>query len=536
MASISRILPNERGRFFLLAFLFFVNAMILESNEVVATSGFISNVGVPQILVVWAIDMTIIILTSGVYSLFVDRTKRGRLAVILYFLFFLVYLGLYGLFNTSEGMVGYGILLVINDQQWLLFPLVIWALANDMFQISEAKRLFPILGIAAFTGGIAGNAIAASVAQISGASYRLLLFSAVLILISGIILMLSLNRMKVTNRPAGDREGILDSLREGLGFVREVPIFRYLTLAMILLGIGLNAIEFDFLSNVSQQFTSGEDIQTFYGVFKIAVAIALLILQLFVASRLLNRIGFKNIFTVFPTAMIAGLTLAFFFPSILGVVVGNYIVRVTKVGIDEPSIKAFQGLVPDERRGRVSAFMDGYLYPLGSILSCILVGSTMIAVANNTLTQQSARSIYLGVAIFAAVIALISASRINSQYDKSMLNWRLKRRRRTSTVTDKAFAGASSVNIPVVTTKPRRSTPLLDSLIEDSESSFDRVAIASATAERKPQTEFTTDGLDDLLSDLPLKRRKLPDFSSPTVIDEASKDSTDDQAQPSEPN
>jgi hypothetical protein len=34
---------------------------------------------------VWALDMTIIILTSGVYSLFVDRMPRARLAVFVFF-------------------------------------------------------------------------------------------------------------------------------------------------------------------------------------------------------------------------------------------------------------------------------------------------------------------------------------------------------------------------------------------------------------------------------------------------------------------
>ncbi|MBE2184783.1 MAG: hypothetical protein IAE89_15240, partial [Anaerolineae bacterium] len=247
MTLLNRIMPEERGRFLLLAVLFFLNSMILESNEVVATSGFISSIGVSQIVLVWAIDMAIVIVTSGIYSLFVDRTRRGRLAVIVYFVFVVIYLGLFGLFTTEQGAFGYGVLLVVNDQQWLLFPLLIWALANDMFSVAAAKRLFPLLGIAIFTGGIVGNGIAAGMAQIAGTSYRLLLFNVVVLLGAGTLLMLSMNRVNVSSRQARVGEKLFDSLREGIEFIREVPIFRYLTLAMILLGIGLNAIEFDFL-------------------------------------------------------------------------------------------------------------------------------------------------------------------------------------------------------------------------------------------------------------------------------------------------
>jgi len=52
MTLLNRIMPDERGRFLLLAVLFFLNSMILESNEVVATSGFISSIGVSQIVLV----------------------------------------------------------------------------------------------------------------------------------------------------------------------------------------------------------------------------------------------------------------------------------------------------------------------------------------------------------------------------------------------------------------------------------------------------------------------------------------------------
>lgn len=494
-----RVLRTERRRFFLLAFLFFINAIVLESNEVVATSGFISTIGVPQIVVVWAIDMSIIILTSGIYSLFVDRTQRGRLAVILYILFAVVYLALYGVFSSGITNTAYGILLVITDQQWLLFPLVIWALANDMFSLSEAKRLFPLLGMAAFTGGILGNLLAATIIRVLAANFQLLILNAGLIAAAGLVLLFTLRTIPVSNRRSREGERVLDSLREGIGFVKDVPIFRFLTLAMILLGVGLNAIEFDFLYKVSTTFTSTADIQTFYGVFKVAVAVALLLLQGFVASWLLTKLGFRHIFVSLPTAMLSGLSLALLFPSLLGVVIGNYLVRVTKLGIDEASLRAFQGLVPDERRGRVSAFMDGYLYPFGSILSCFLVGATMLAVGAGLITFDVARAIYLGIAIFAALIALISASRIALEYDTSMLNWRLKRRRRDS---------ASSLEQAGPTR--RRSTELLDALIESPPSETLVPAVAPA-GDPLPNAPTSTDaGIDSLLAGLPRRNRGTP--------------------------
>ncbi len=436
MFKLLKIGSAERSRFLLLAFLLFFNAMILELNEVVATSGFVSNIGARELLIVWAIDMAIIIVTSGVYTLFVDRTRRGSLALILYGCFCIFYFTAYFLFISGHASdVLYGILLVVNDQQYLVLPLTVWTLANDIFSIAEAKRLFPILGIAAFVGGMSGNAISAGLAQTIEASYQLLLLSGVVILLCGAVLFLFLRRIPV-GKVQRKREGetFFDALKEGVGFVKDVPIFRFLTFAMILLGISLNAIEFDFLLNISTTYTNVNDLQAFYGTFKLMVAISLFIIQGLIASRLLNRMGFKYIFLILPVMMCIALSIAFFSPGVVGVIIGNYLVRISKVGIDEPSGKAFQGLVPDERRGRVSAFMDGYLYPFGSILGCIIIGITMFVLSPNIVSIETARAIYLGIAISTAVIAFILILQIRTHYDTSLLNWRLKRRKRASSL------------------------------------------------------------------------------------------------------
>lgn len=439
MALLSRIQAGERGRFAVLALLLFVNALALESNEVVATSGFISSIGVNQIVLIWALDMTIIVLTSGVYSLFVDRTRRPRLAVMLFTGFAMVYAALYGLFLVSRSPVTYALLLVINDQQWLLFPLVVWALANDMFAVASAKRLFPLLGIAAFTGGIIGNVTAAAMAQFFGANFSLLLFNALLLFTTGAILYFVLKRVKVTVRQSSERESALDALQEGLGFVREVPVFRYLTITMIMLGIGLNAIEFDFLNKVASSTTVASDLQTFYGGFKVAVAIGLLVAQAAISPWLLNRLGFKHVFMVMPAMMLVGLALAALGPGLIGAVLGNYLVRVSKVGVDEPSSRAFQGLVPDERRGRVSAFLEGYLYPVGSIVGSVTIAVLLGVASAGTIPGASVRTIYLALALGAAGVALLAASRIRHDYDRSMLNWRLQRRKRGSALANLEF-------------------------------------------------------------------------------------------------
>ena len=441
MPSISRVLPNERVRFVVLALLLFMNSLILESNEVVATSGFITHVGPEQILWLWAIDMLIVILASGTYSLFIDRTKRQELASYLFVGFSLAYVVLYLLFFFhAPDVLSYPLLTVVNDQQWLLFPLMIWALANDLFSVSEAKRLFPLLGIAAFAGGISGNALTAGVANaLAGTSLggvQLLLFNASLLMAMAIILPQVLRRTEFTVHQSRQNERVLDTLREGLAFVREVPSYRYLTLAMILLGVGLNVVEYQLAVTAAHSYSQVAALATFLATLRAVRIVLMLLVQGMVAGWLLKRLEFRSIFAVMPIALLSGLLLALICPFLLGVAIADSMARITLQGVDEPSRRAFLGLVPDERRGRVSVFLEGYLYPAGSILSCGLIGIILFSVSQHLLSAQIGRALYFLVACACAGTALWAITRFRAHYDASMLNWRLRRRQRRSALAD----------------------------------------------------------------------------------------------------
>ncbi len=439
MAILPRILPEERPRFVVLAALLFVNAIVLESNEVVATSGFVSRVGVEGIPWVWAADMIVVMLASGAYSLVVDRTRRHRLGIWILSAFSLLYLVLYVLFKVGiPDWIPYSLLTVLNDQQWMLLPMLFWALANDVFSTSEAKRLFPVLAMAGFSGGVVGDALTAVIARWTSdgerGSIQLLLWNAVLLILASGILTLGQRRIQFTTRQSRAGETVRDTLEEGFAFVREVPAYRYLAIAMVLLAIGLNVVEYRFIVVAAESYAPTTSLETFYAIVR-ALRIALMVLiQGVAAGWLLKRFGFESVFGVMPVALLVGLVVAFFWPAVVGLVIASYLSRTVLEGVDEPSRRAFVGLVPDERRGRVSAFMDGYLYPFGSILSNCLIGLTLIAVERQLIPVEGGRLLYFAVAVISGGAALYCIVQFRASYETSMLNWRLKRRHRGSSL------------------------------------------------------------------------------------------------------
>src|SRR5438105_1618193 len=95
------VLPGERSRVVLIALLLAVCMLAQASNDIVATMGFVSNVGAAKILLIWAADALIVILSSGLYALVVDRMHRRRLAVGLFLAFAAAYVAMFLLFASG---------------------------------------------------------------------------------------------------------------------------------------------------------------------------------------------------------------------------------------------------------------------------------------------------------------------------------------------------------------------------------------------------------------------------------------------------
>jgi ATP:ADP antiporter, AAA family len=439
MRLLPRLRPEERPKFALLGAILFVNGVVLESNEVVATSGFVSRVGVEGLPWVWAADMLVVMLTAGAYSLVVDRARRPRLATALLLAFAGSYFGLYGLFRAgAPDWIPYSLLTILNDQQWIVLPMLLWAMGNDVFTTASAKSLFPLLAMVGFAGGVIGNGITAVAAtwfsEGTRGSVDLLLLNGGLLVSAAGVLAWSQTQVEFRAHRSRQDGSVIDRLREGAEFVREVPSYRYLAAAMALLAIGLNVVEYQFVVTAAQAYTSTSSLETFYAGIRAARIALMVVVQGVAAGWLLKVLGFERVFAVVPLALLVGLSVAFFWPVLVGLVVAQYTVRVAVEGVDEPSRRAFLGMVPDERRGRVSAFMDGYPYPAGSAVSCGIIGLAVAAAGQGLLSPESAREIYFGAAAVSLLAAGIAIARFHSTYAASMLNWRLRRRQRESRI------------------------------------------------------------------------------------------------------
>lgn len=430
--------PEEFSLAFALWLLLALNTMVLELSDVVATAGFVSNVGVKQVPWLWLVTTTITVFAAGGYAMLVDRFPRLRFISWMLISLAIFYLLLQLLFTLgAPDWLTFPALYILADQQWALMPLAFWALANDVYAVAEAKRLYPLIGSGAVVGSLAGNSLAAAMGMVmaQGMVSRSVLFSlaAGLLILGLLILRLSFRKRTVRARQSRQEDtNLRETLTIGLDYFTNVPLLKAVAVVMLLTGVGLALIEYHFLFSIEQGFSGDLQFQTFLGAYKTVQTIGLLLFQWLITSRVLQRIPLKNAFSVLPAALTAAGGLALAVPGLLGAALARFVGRTVFTAWDEPTRKSLQGLIPDERRGRVSAFMDSYFYAAATILSSILLLVLSGVTALGWLGEGQSRLIALGVAAAAALGSIFAAWHLRSVYDQSMLNWRLARSKRKS--------------------------------------------------------------------------------------------------------
>jgi ATP/ADP translocase len=431
---IFKLQPNEGMLVFVFCFLIFGNSLARQVSNIVSVSGVLDAEGANAMLVVLIIDYIFIFMVGALQSLFVDRFNRVHMIAFVSFGFALVFILLRAMFWIhAPEWLNYSAMYLVAEQQFVLFPLIFWVLANDVFSFSQAKRLFPLVASLSFVGKLVGIAIA-GISPVLTTMLKLvdediLLFNALIYIVSALLILTALRKINLRDFTK-QTETLKETLSEGFEFVRDVLSFRYLMIAILFLAVADTIIEFRFWVITQAAFPEHLAYQNFYSVYRLIVTLVAFGIQSLVTSRLTNNIQPKNVLLIFPFVAFFASGSILLLPALVAAIVGGmFMVKLTRETVDDSSRKSFQALVPEERRGRVSTFMDSYLTSIGTILGAALTG---IIVLIGQWSGKDLSLIYLAIAISASIIAIWATFSMRSVYEKSLLNWRLKRRQRVT--------------------------------------------------------------------------------------------------------
>jgi hypothetical protein len=397
-------------------------------TEVVASSQVLARSGSGALLIIFPLGGLGLILIALAQFRFVDHRARLPLirAVSLgYGLAFALAAGL--LWQSIVPALAAGLAWLLADQLNFLMPLLIWSLASDEFNVAESRKIYPWIVTWTYGGQVLGLALSAvSPWLLAGTDIPLtvlLVLPALMCVAVAILLpraMRTSNAAKGSARPETTRQA-LASARE---FIDGVPVWRQFLLASVLTFIAGGTLYLVFLANAEQVVGSdAAGLQTLLGWAGLAWFLVCFAIQTWGAERLQNRIGIPGVLLILPFSLIVGGVLL-----ALGSVIGSLGVLVAGVSfwivprwsIDENARRSALALVPDERRARVSFVVDLLPIALGMIISGPLA---VIGIVTGELW------IVAGAATIIAIIAIVPSQRVRREWEDSLLNWRLRRRK-----------------------------------------------------------------------------------------------------------
>jgi hypothetical protein len=424
--------------------------------DVIGVSGFVETIGTKNLPWLSIAEMLLGLFTSAVYIQAADRMPRVRLMkwmlgglagiYLLMTLLFLAstYLPAFGSFSTRMGLetpqaLLYPLVYLLRSQQVILFPVAFWNLANSLYSMTEARNVFPLLASGEMIGGLIGYALFTEffngAALFTGKDAPLLLsLCAAFFLFNLLITQSSLKGPPTDDEDEpehGENLNLLESLRDGWENIREVPLFRYLAIVVMLAWVTLNLFYYHFFNGLNE---TGGHFESLYSFFNIVSMLLPLVLQWRIVPLLTNKVETKNAFIALPATLALGMGLSMLLPGALPIAIGLLLSTSVASSWDNPMLNTLQNLIPEERRARVSTLLSNYSYAAGQIVGSLLLLSVFTLAPVLSLANSS---LYLPLGFLAALGAVFAAVMVRRTYLDSMISWRVARRQRSASVLDK---------------------------------------------------------------------------------------------------
>lgn len=420
----------EQRRSWARALAFALGALALSGilADAVAASQLITDAGPDSLAIVWPIGGACLLAVALLETRYIDRFARLNVLVVLCIVYgsaFLLSVALFALHAPRS--VPAALAWLLADQMNFLFPLVVWALAGDVFTAGQGVTVFPLMSRWLFGGQIVGLLIATGfpmVFDLGPFAVNLLLCIPVVACVAVVVIVPRALRGASVSAGHGREVGSLTVLRETLAFVRELPAFRWLLRVSLAVMVAGAMLEFSFFDIISAHFASASDLQIAYGATSLAGFMLCWLVQTFAATPLLNRLGMPGVLGILPVATVLAsivLAIAGGFGVVPIAMVGLLLWRIPRWSVDGSARQAAMATVPDERRAATSFLID---------LSPFAIGLIVVAAPICLSKVFGGEWIVPTIAIAFAVVAVVFARSVVSTWEDTQLSYRLKRRKR----------------------------------------------------------------------------------------------------------
>ncbi len=291
-----------------------------------------------------------------------------------------------------------------------------WILANLVFNVREAKRLFGFIGSGAIAGGIFGGYLTSLLSEVIS-SENLLLVAAVLILIC---IPISSYLWKTYVDKSHVEKPIKEKSEENpLSMIRRSHLLSLITLTVGVSVIVAKMVDYQYSHFAAEKITNTEDLTAFFGFWFSTLSVVSLLVQLFLSKRILKYFGIGKALVFMPSGILLGSVLLLIIPELWVVVLIKIVEGSLKQSLNKASSELVYIPVSIEVRKHAKPFIDIVVDSIATGLA----GVILIFLVNG-MDIPSLYISYINIGLIGIWIFLIS--RLFKAYQKSFRDLLLK--------------------------------------------------------------------------------------------------------------
>lgn len=395
LARFAKLLLVREGEGAVVVYLGTLNLIVGLAMALGRSSGdalFLKRFGVEFLPQMFFLTSILLVFFSAIYASYADRISHARLLKLLLLVVAVAVTANWIAMHSSSAAWPYALYFlcyaVASEIVYIHFSLY----ASGILDVSQEKRVMPLIGASARLGAIGGG-----VALGVGASYWPLENMAIA---WGLTLVLAGATVHVYHRGEPvfaarrrHRHPWAD-IREGLRFARRSAFLKAAGIGLFLL-IVLISLQ-DYISNVifTNHFDDENALAAFFGWFFAATNLVVLLLQLLATNRLLHRFGLRVVSLIFPLSTLLSFAVLLISPSFIAAMVARFNYNGMLHAFRNPAANLSYNALPSYIQGRARALSVGLVLPLGLAVA----GGLLLVVQQLSLRALAALGCALGVA------------------------------------------------------------------------------------------------------------------------------------------
>ncbi len=364
LSSIIDVRPGEVAITVLMSLYYFLVMVTYYFLKPARDSLFLVELGAEQLPFVFILIAVIVAPLTGLYARASRRFRLSRLINITTLLLVGCIVVLRLLLNLQHGWVFYVFYIWVSIYG-ILTVSQFWLMANAVYDATQAKRIFVLLGSSAIIGSFVGGEVTAFLVSEGGiATPDLLYFCGGFLLVCTCLSFLIWRRLDERRARPRRRSTVRPHAAGFRDSLRTVARHRHLRLIVGIIAAAMMAgtlVDYQFKTISVATFTQERELASFLGQFYGRLSLVSLLLQLLLVQRLLRWVGVGGVILFMPVGLLLGSVGLFVFPGIIAAVLLRGTDAAFEYSLDKTGRELLYLPVPLDVKERTKVFIDMFV-------------------------------------------------------------------------------------------------------------------------------------------------------------------------------